>query len=84
MLGILFGVVLFLASVGCNQPDLTVQESCTDFVNADVILEIGFMGLCGGNEPNQQPMRVDINIDGLSYNATTQTVTTQYNKKLQY
>ena len=90
MLVAVFCFTLLLGTNACREPTFNLQEACTDTFATDVVLDAGYLGFCSfGSEPQPappanplppQPMKVEITVDGLRFDAPTQTVGTTHVK----
>lgn len=80
---LLFYSVLLLVltfSTSCRPTVVVaVTPACTDEVSSEIFLNTTFLGFCGDFfEGSQQPMKIEVTIDGLSFDTTTKTATVSF------
>jgi hypothetical protein len=70
---------IFLFTSSCKK-DFKVTTACTDLVDSEVRLPLGYLGSCAwGAEPgDQKNMKVTITVDGVTVNEQGQTVNLTY------
>ena len=58
---------------------VAIAPACADVVNSELILEANYLGFCNSLfEGGQQPMKVEISVDGITYDAQKKVVTLSY------